>query len=306
MRIGIMLGADRAAATAEGVASMAVRAEKAGLDSVWMAHIRTLDAISALTVAATRTKRIELGPAVTPIYPRHPMALAQQALTAQQVAGGRFTLGVGVSHRVVVENMLGMSYAKPAEYMREYLGALLPLLQGEVVHYDSPRFTVHGLQLDVKGASDVPVILAALGPVMLRLAGAHTQGTTTWMVGPVTLENHIAPRLNAAASAVGRPTPRVLAGFPIVLTARADEAREQIARNLEIYGQLPSYRAMLDREGLAGPGDLALVGDEKTLRAELQRIAAAGVTDFKAAIMATDAGAFDRTFDFVASLVGQV
>ncbi len=97
MRIGIMLGADRAAATVEGVASMAVRAEKAGLDSVWMAHIRTLDAISALTVAATRTKRIELGPAVTPIYPRHPMALAQQALTAQQVAGGRFTLGVGVS-----------------------------------------------------------------------------------------------------------------------------------------------------------------------------------------------------------------
>ncbi|MCB1748971.1 MAG: TIGR03564 family F420-dependent LLM class oxidoreductase [Gammaproteobacteria bacterium] len=300
MKYGLMLGADRAAATVEAVATMAERAEAAGFDSLWMAHIRSLDAISALTVAATRTRRIELGPAVTPVYPRHPMALAQQALTANQAAAGRFTLGIGVSHRVVVEGMLGLSYARPAAYLRDYLGALLPLLQGEVTDYAGERFQVHGLQLDVVAAPPVRLLVAALGPVMLKLAGHLADGTHTWMVGPRTVAAHIAPALDAAARTAGRPAPRIVAGLPIVLTTKPAAAREAIASGLAIYGQLPSYRAMLDREGVAGPADIALVGDEATLEAGLARLAEAGVTDFNAAIMDVEHGAFDRTFEFLA------
>ncbi|MGE0486892.1 MAG: TIGR03564 family F420-dependent LLM class oxidoreductase [Gammaproteobacteria bacterium] len=304
MRYGLMLGADRLAATVNDIAALAVRAEDAGFDSLWMAHIRSLDAISALTVAATRTRRIELGPAVTPVHPRHPMALAQQALTANQAAAGRFTLGIGVSHKIVVEGMLGLSYARPAAYLRDYLGALLPLLRGEIADYEGERFTLHGLQLDVVDAPPVRLLVAALGPVMLKLAGTLSDGTHTWMVGPRTVATHIAPALDAAARAAGRASLRIIAGLPIVLTADAAAARAAIARDLAIYGQLPSYRAMLDREGAGGPGDIALVGDETALDAALTRLAEAGVTDFNAAIMNVEDGAFERTFEFLAARRG--
>jgi alkanesulfonate monooxygenase SsuD/methylene tetrahydromethanopterin reductase-like flavin-dependent oxidoreductase (luciferase family) len=145
-------------------------------------------------------------------------------------------------------------------------------------------------------------IIAALGPVMLRMAGTLADGTNTWMVGPKTVVSHIAPILNAAADAADKATPRIIAGYPIVLTNNIEDARDKLASDLEIYGQLPSYRAMLDREGAEGPQDLALVGDEKELRESISRIEAAGVTDFNAAIMDTEDGAYERTFDFLASL----
>jgi len=301
MRIGLMLGADRGAARIEGVVEMATRAEAAGFDSVWMAHIRALDAIAALTVAGTRTARIELGTAVTPIQPRHPMALAQQALTANQAAGGRFTLGVGVSHKLVIEDMLGLSYARPAAQMRDYLDVLLPLLRGEVANVENERYTARNLGIDVPQAAPVPVVVAALGPVMLDLAGRSSAGTSTWMVGPRTLEAHIGPRLRAAAAAAGAAPPRIVAAVPVVLTHDVDAVREQLANALAIYGQLPSYRAMLDHEGVAGPADLALVGDERVLREGIARYRDAGVTDFSAAIMATAQDDFERTFELVAA-----
>lgn len=302
MKLGIMQGADRSAATVDDIVAMAKKVEDAGLDSLWMANIRSLDAISALTVAGVNTARVELGTAVTPIYPRHPAALAQQALTAEQACGGRFTLGIGVSHKVVVEGVLGMSFAKPARYMRDYLGALLPLLRREVTEYKGEIFEVSGLQIDLPDVPPVPTILAALGTVMLKLAGELTEGTNTWMVGSKTIETHITKHLNGAAEAVGRSMPRIIAGFPIVLTTKVTKAREKLEKGLEIYGQLPSYRAMLDREGVDSPADLALIGDEDALRTNLLSIESSGVTDFNAAIMDIEPGAFERTFDFVASL----
>jgi len=296
-----MLGADRGAARIDGVVEMATRAEAAGFDSVWMAHIRALDAIAALTVAGTRTARIELGTAVTPIQPRHPMALAQQALTANQAASGRFTLGVGVSHKLVIEDMLGLSYARPAAQMRDYLDVLLPLLRGEVANVENERYTARNLGIDVPQAAPVPLVMAALGPVMLDLAGRLTGGTSTWMVGPRTLETHIGPRLRAAAAAAGAPPPRIVAAVPVVLTRDAQTVREQLAQALAIYGQLPSYRAMLDQEGVAGPADLALIGDEHSLREGIARYRDAGVTDFSAAIMSTDDDVFQRTFELIAT-----
>ena len=302
MRIGIMLGASGGDDSIDGIVRTAQRVQDAGLDNLWMANIFSFDAISTLSIVGYQVPRIGLGTAVTPTFPRHPTAIAQQALTAAAATGNRFTLGIGLSHKIVIENMLGLSYEKPARHMREYLDVLMPLLRGETLNYQGELYRVGGLTLSVPGAEPVPTVVAALGPMMLRVAGELADGTNTWMVGPKTMETHIVARLTKAAEAAGRPAPRVVGGVPIVLTHKPDEARQRIAESLVMYGQLPSYRAMLDREGVAGPADIAIVGDENALRGEIDRFRNAGVTDFNAAIMAVEDGAYDRTLEFLASL----
>ena len=302
MRIGIMLGASGGDDSIDGIVRTAQRVQDAGLDNLWMANIFSFDAISALSIVGREVPRIGLGTAVTPTFPRHPTAIAQQALTAAAATGNRFTLGIGLSHKIVIENMLGLSYEKPARHMREYLDVLMPLLRGETLNYQGELYRVGGLTLSVSGAEPVPTVVAALGPMMLRVAGELADGTNTWMVGPKTMETHIVARLTKAAEAAGRPAPRVVGGVPIVLTRKPDEARQRIAESLVMYGQLPSYRAMLDREGVAGPADIAIVGDENALRGEIDRFRNAGVTDFNAAIMAVEDGSYDRTLEFLASL----
>jgi 5,10-methylenetetrahydromethanopterin reductase len=304
MRIGLMVGAtDGPGGTIDGLVASAKRYEAAGFPNLWMANIFGLDAINALGIVGRETTKIELGTAVVPTYPRHPVAIAQQALTTQAASRGRFLLGIGLSHKLVIENMLGMSYEKPAKHMREYLKVLAPLLRGEGVQFQGEQYRV-AAQLQVPGATRVPLLVAALGPTMLRLTGELADGTITWMTGPKTLAAHIAPTLREAAKAAGRPEPRIVAGFPIILTRQPAEAREKIAKGLVIYGQLPSYRAMLDREGAAGPADIALAGDEKYLRGELARLREIGVTDLCAAITAVEDGAEERTLAFLASELG--
>ena len=225
---------------------------------------------------------IELATAVVPTYPRHPIMLAAQALTVQAATGGRLTLGIGLSHQVVIEGMFGYSFEKPARHMREYLQALMPLLRGEAGTFDGETLkatTLGPMEID---APAPPVLVAALAPVMLKLAGSLADGTATWMTGPATLESHIIPTINAAASEAGKPPPRIAAAFPVSVTADPAGARELAAGLFAIYGQLPSYRAMLDREGAAGPADLAIVGDEAAVAAEIERLAEIGVTEFTA------------------------
>ena len=300
MRIGVMLGASGGDGGLDEIVAAAKRVEAAGLHNLWLANIFSFDAIAALAVVGREVPRIGLGTAVTPTYPRHPTAMAQQALTAAAATGNRFTLGIGLSHKIVIETMLGLSFDRPAAHMREYLSVLMPLLRGEAANWQGEEYRVAGLQLTVPGAQPVPTVVAALGPMMLRVAGELADGTNTWMVGPQTMERHIVKRL--AAAAAGRPTPRVVGGVPIVLARQPEEARQRIAQGLAMYGQLPSYRAMLDREGVAGPADIALVGDENALRSGIERFRSAGVTDFNAAIMAVEPGAYDRTLEFLASL----
>ena len=302
MRIGVMLGASGGNGGLDEIVAAAKRVEAAGLHNLWLANIFSFDAIATLAVVGREVPRIGLGTAVTPTYPRHPTAMAQQALTAAAATGNRFTLGIGLSHKVVIETMLGLSYDRPAAHMREYLSVLAPLLRGEAANWQGEEYRVAGLQLTVPGAAPVPTVVAALGPMMLRIAGELADGTNTWMVGPKTMEGHIVKRLAAAADAAGRPAPRVVGGVPIVLTEQPDQARQRIAQGLAMYGQLPSYRAMLDREGVAGPADIALVGDENALRGGIERFRNAGVTDFNAAIMAVEPDAYERTLNFLASL----
>lgn len=304
MRIGTMIGADGAGATLDDVIGVAKRVEAAGLDNVWLANIFSFDAITTLALIGRETERIGLGTAVTPTYPRHPTAIAQQALTTQAACTGRFTLGIGLSHQIVIETMLGLSYSRRAAHMREYLSVLMPLVRGESARFSGEEYNVRGVNLEIPGSAGMDVVVAALGPAMLKIAGELADGTNTWMVGPRTMEEHVVKRINAAADATGRPAPKVVGGFPVVLTNRPDEAKEKIAQNLTIYGQLPSYRAMLDREGAEGPADLAIAGDENLVRGEIKRLEDIGVTDFNAAIMDIEDGAYDRTLEFLASLKG--
>ena len=298
MKIGVMIGADDSQSGLNDVIDLAKKAEKLGLDSVWLANIFSYDAISTMALIGRETNTIGLGTAVTPTYPRHPVAMAQQALTTAAASKNRFTLGIGLSHKLVIEDMFGLSYSKPIRHMKEYLGVLMPLLRGESANFEGEEYRVQGVQFTVPEATDVPVVIAALGPQMLKLAADMVDGTNTWMVGPNTMEQHILKAFEDA----GKSNPTVVAGLPIVMTNKIDEAKESIAKNLTVYGQLPSYRAMLDREGVEGPADLALVGDENHLFGQIKRFADMGVTDFNAAIMGVEEGAYDRTIEFLASL----
>ena len=300
MRIGAMIGADGTKESINDVVGLGKEIEAAGLDHVWIANIFSYDAITTLALIGRETSRVRLGTAVTPTYPRHPGALAQQAMTTAAATDNRFTLGIGLSHQVVIENMFGLSYDKPAKHMREYLNVLMPLLRGETVSYQGEQYTVQGLTLDIPVATELPVVVAALGPAMIKLTAELADGTNTWMVGPKTMEEHIIPSFQAA----GRLDPAIVAGMPIVLTTNVDQAKEKIAQDLTVYGQLPSYRAMLDREGAAGPADIAIVGDENQLRGQIKRFQDLGVTDFNAAIMDTEDGAYARTLEFLGSING--
>jgi F420-dependent oxidoreductase-like protein len=284
MRIGIGIGeiAGQPAGVDDLVAQVR-QAEQDGFASGWFANIFGIDAIIAATLAGRETVRIELGTAVVPTYPRHPVAMAQQALTAQAATNGRFALGIGLSHQIVIENMFGLSFAKPFSHMQEYLAVLAPLIRTGSVHYQGGEFRV-AANVTVPGATPCPILLAALAPKMLALAGRVGDGTITWMTGPKTLRDHTIPRINEAAAGAGRPAPRVVASMPIAVTRDVAAGRERANRAFQVYGGLPSYRAMLDREGAANPGDVAVLGDEDAVAEQLERLAEIGVTDFLAAM----------------------
>jgi F420-dependent oxidoreductase-like protein len=301
MRIGIMAGASTGPdATLDALIALAREVEARGLSTLWMAQFFGMDALVALAVAARETTRIELGTAVLPTFPRHPLGMAQQALTAGVAAGGRFTLGIGLSHQVVIEAMMGLDYSKPARHMREYLEVLTPLLRGEPAKHAGDRYRVNA-GIGIEGAQSVPLVVAALGPVMLGLAGKFASGTITWLTGPETLATHVIPTIRAAAEKHERPAPRVVAGLPVVVTDDAAGVREKLARTLGMYATLPSYRAMLDRESAAGPADVAVLGSEAEVGAVLDRLEEAGVTDLNASVLTPDPEEKERTFAFLES-----
>ena len=304
MRIGIGIGAPFAAdGTIDSLIDQVVKAEADGFDGAWMANIFSNDAVMSLTLAGRVTKTIELGTFVVPTYPRHPVALAQQALTAASATGGRFTLGIGLSHKVVIENVLGLDYSKPIRHMREYLSVLMPLLGEGQVSFQGEEYRV-AARVNVPGASRPPVIVAALGPQMLRLAGRMADGTGTWMGGPKYLEQTAIPTITAAAREAGRPAPRIVAGFPIAVTTKIDAARQSASTAFANYGRLPSYRAVLDIEGAPDAAGVAIVGDETAVERQLSHLATIGVTDFNASPFAVegDPAALTRTYQFLSTL----
>ncbi|MGH3394181.1 MAG: LLM class F420-dependent oxidoreductase [Streptosporangiaceae bacterium] len=283
------------------------RAADDGFASGWISNIFGLDALTALAVAGHGGPGIELGTAVVPTYPRHPAALAQQALTAALALDGRLALGIGLSHRIVIEDMYGFSFDRPARHMREYLSVLLPLMDGEPAGFDGETVQAHiGLSVPrpVSQTGRIPVLLAAMAPQMLRLAGERTDGTVLWMTGPATVRDYVVPAITAAAQNAGRPAPRVVCNLPVCVTDDVPAARAAADKIMAIYAQLPSYRAMLDKEGAAGPGDVAIAGDEDSVAAQVLALADAGVTDF-VAVEYGRGPEKQRTRDLLKSLIAQ-
>lgn len=289
MRYGLMLGeAGAAGGGIEALIQQVKDAEADGFATAWFAQIFGVDAMTIIALAGRETSRIELGTAVVPTFPRHPVVMAQQALTTQAATGGRFSLGIGLSHQMVIEGMYGLSFAKPYTHMKEYLGVLAALIRSGSASAAGSEYNVNA-NVSVPGASPCPILLAALAPKMLALAGTVGDGTITWMTGPKTVREHTIPRINEAAAQAGRPAPRVVVGLPIAVTDDVAAAREAASRTFQVYGFLPSYRAMLDREGVEGPADVAIIGDEATVHEQLDQLAAAGVTDFLGAIFPSGA-----------------
>ncbi len=304
MRIGVLLQDPSGSDVMAQLRDDLQRAADDGFASAWMSHIFGVDALTALAVAGSQVPGIEVGTAVVPTYPRHPAALAQQARTVAAAVGGRLVLGIGLSHRIVIEDMFGYDFSRPILHMREYLAVLLPLLDGQQVSFSGVTVRA-GIGLTIPAPGRVPVVVAALGPQMLRLAGEQTDGTVLWMTGPATVRDHIVPLITQAAGEAGRPSPRVVSMLPICVTSDPGDARERAAQVFAIYGELPSYRAMLDREGAAGPADVAIVGDEDAVAAQISTLAGAGVTDFVAAEYTGGADGA-RTRDFLRTLLAEV
>jgi F420-dependent oxidoreductase-like protein len=302
MRIGIFGGDAAGGGDLDVVVDSARVAAEQGFAGYWMPQIFGFDAITALAVVGREVDGIELGTAVVPTYPRHPMMLAAQSLTASVASGGRFTLGIGLSHQIVIEGMFGFSFEKPARHMREYLSILMPLLHDGSVNVAGDTLTYRG-PVQIPGAAPPPVVIAALAPRMLALAGEVADGTITWMTGPATIGDHIAPSITKSAEGAGRPAPRVIGALPVMVTDDPDAARARASQVFSVYNDLPSYRAMLDREGAAGPADVAVVGDESTVRSGVTAMADAGCTDFLAVEFAASEEERTRTRDLLRSLL---
>ena len=248
-----------------------------------------VDALTAVVVVGGSVPDVELCTGVVPTYPRHPLALAGQALTTQAATGGRLTLGIGPSHQFVIENVYRLSYERPLRHMRGYLAILRPLLQeGHAQVIGETLSTTTSLPVQVPGASPPPVLLGALGPGMLALAGREADGTLTWMTGPRTLASHVLPIITRAAAEAGRPPPRVAVGLPVCVTDDPAAARAACAGAMGLSGVLHAYQAMLDREGVDGPGDIAIVGDEDEVTAALASLADLGATDVVAATFGSE------------------
>jgi len=317
MRIGVMIGPERGryASKIERLRADARWADEAGLAAVWIPQIPDeLDALTAAALVGEETSRIEIGTAVVPVQPRHPIALAQQALSTQAVCGGRLRLGLGVSHHWIIDEMLGLSYERPAATLRAYLDVLDQALAGPgMVDVENELFRVHN-PLDITDITPTPVLLAALGPVMLRLAGERSDGTILWLADERAIAGHIAPRITGAAEAAGRPAPRIVAGVPVCLCrdSEVDAAVDRANRLLSEAEVSPNYQRLLDQGDARDVGDILAAGSEVAIEKRLRAFADAGATDVSVRVVPLGAdrderlASLHRTRDLLASLASSL
>jgi F420-dependent oxidoreductase-like protein len=315
MRIGLMIGPERGRyrSKIDRMRTDGRWAEEAGFATVWLPQIPDeFDALTAAALVGAETSRIEVGTAVVPVQPRHPIALAQQALSVQAVCEGRLALGLGVSHHWIIDEMLGLPYERPATTMRSHLDVLDQAFRGPgPVDVENELFRVHN-PLDITDIDRTPILLAALGPVMLRLAGERTDGTILWMADERAIASHVVPHITRAAEAAGRPAPRIVAGIPVCL-CRDDEVGAAVERTNRILAEAevsPNYQRLLDMGDATEVGDLLAAGSEAAVEKRLRAFADAGATDVSIRVVPIGEGrdellaSLRRTRDYLASLGG--
>ncbi len=293
------------------LAADAAAAEAAGFSSLWVPQIPDdFDALTAVTVMGQATQRVEIGTAVLPIHSRHPIAMAQQALSTQAVCNGRLTLGLGPSHHWIVEGMFGLSYDRPAHQVRTYLEVLAAAFAGPgPVDVENDRYRVHN-PLDITDITPTPILLAALAPVMLRMAGELADGTILWLADERAISEHVVPRITKAAADAGRPEPRVVAGVPVALCRdnEVDGARERANQLLGHAEYSPNYQRLLEHGNATDVGDILAAGDEQAVRNRLESFRDAGVTDVSVRTLPIGStrderrASKQRTLEFLSSL----
>jgi F420-dependent oxidoreductase-like protein len=313
MRVGLMVGSDKERSRADrldGLLDDAKLAERQGFSSFWMPQVPGyLDAMTAVALLGGVTDRIEIGTAVVPIQTRHPLIMAQQALTTQIACGGRFTLGLGPSHHWIIDGQLGLPYERPARLVRDYLEVLNAAFAGPgAVDVDNDSYRVHS-PIDVAESLDVPILLAALGPTMLRLAGERAGGTILWMADERAIGDYVVPRLTEAR----REGARIVAGVPVALCSatEVDGARAYASEVLGHADFSPNYVRLLEHGDAEDVGDTMAAGDEATVAARLRRYRDAGVTDLAVRVVPLGDDpeqrriSRQRTQEFVASLISE-
>jgi F420-dependent oxidoreductase-like protein len=277
MRIGLAA----TAATVDRVIDQAQRAEGDGFCGLWFTSAALGDPHIAMALAAKATSRIEVGTAILQTYPCHPVLQASQAIAVASAIGspGRFTLGLGPSHRPVIEGMLGLSYETPGRHTEEYVRIVTALLRGERVDFVGEEYRVHAGPVQSAGEIEVPVLVSALGPRLLRAAGQYASGTIPWMATAKAIECHVSPRVREAAAEAGRPAPRIAAGLPVAVHDDVAEARETAMKQFAVYGSLPNYQRILDIGGVTGPAEAAIVGSEAAVIGQIEGLFSAGATE---------------------------
>ncbi len=286
MRLSTGLSTD---GSIDATIARAAHLRELGFTKLWASQIFGPDTLTALAIVGRELPTLDLGTGVIPIHPRHPSMLGAQARTVEDAIGGHLSLGIGLSHQVVVEGLWGIPFDKPATYMREYVEALAPLLRGEPVNVHGDRISM--VAPGAVGPKDVrapSLLIAALGPVMLKLAGEHTDGTVLWMTGPKTIAQHVVPVITAAAAAAGKPAPEVMCSLPVTVTSDVAGARERANETFAVYATLPSYAAMMAKEGATSPADLGLIGSREQVTDLIGQIAESGATEFSANVAGTE------------------
>jgi len=313
MRIGLQVSADRGryATKVEKLQADARWADQAGLDTIWTPQIPDeVDVMTAVTLLGTVTSRIEIGTSIVPLQPRHPVVLAQQALSNQAVCQGRFTLGVGVSHHWIIADMLGLPYERQVTTARCYLDVLDQALSGPgLVEVDNELFHIRQ-PLDITDITPTPVMMAALGPVMLKLAGERAAGTVLWLADEPTIAGHVVPTITKAAEGAGRPAPRIMAGVPVCLCAEGEveAAIERTNKTLSEVVASPNYVRLMAHGNAESIGDVLICGNEVAMEKRMRAFAEAGVTDLNCRIVALGEGreqvkaSAERTREFLAAV----
>lgn len=295
MRLGLYINVG--SQTLQAMVGKVRTAAKLGLDSAFFTQLTSWDSLTVAALCGQRAPGIDVGTAVVQTYPRHPIVMASQALTAQAATGNRFTLGIGPSHRQVIEGQFGYAYERPAHHIREYLGALRPLLRGEPVELAGQALPATG-QVDVPGATPPPILVSALGPLMLRVAGELADGTVTVWTGPETIDGYIRPRITAAARDAGRPAPRIVATVMVSVSADPDRVKQEVAHRFAPASELSGYRALLERQGKSGVHETLVAGDEAVALKAIRQYAEAGATE----LLVSPAGSAEeraRTLEFL-------
>lgn len=282
MKIGLTAGA----ATLDKTVEQAVQAEADGFHSLWYASGVLGDPLVAMAMAGQATTGIELGTAVLQTYPCHPLLQAHRAASVAEAIGRPgFTLGVGPSHDSVIEGTYGLSFDHAGRSSEEYVQILATLLQGKGIEFEGEDWTARVPEGSVRVAHPVPVLLSALSPRMLRVAGEHADGTVLWMAPRAAIESHVTPRITEAAAAAGRPAPRIVAGLPVAVSDDLDAAREAVAATAGGYESRPIYRRIMEVGGADSAADAAIVGDEASVEAQIRAVFDAGATDLSVFIV---------------------